>query len=1158
MSQVNNTAINTIIQTLANKLPPEEIVQNLGVIVNDIIPFDRFSLGLAQLRYWYYYQDGHVSSKRNFSPQTKSSSASAWVFFNQAPCLRTDINQDSKFEHDHTLQQDQMRSDLILPLGSADCPIGTFNFTSKTPNCYTQEHLVLATDLQHLIGLCAQTMIDNLNKDALEHVTQNIQNTRDTNVICQYILEHLHKQYDRVRIYLYDPKTNTMQGKFQISKEGFGPLLNRSYPLEADPYTHQTMHSQHPQIYSSDQLNTQGSKNPPNEKNGPPLLNNKEWAEIPLKAHTNEQEYIVGKISLDNHLTQIPLQQENLNSQTIFTRQAALAIRHAQLYNQMSDQVDHRTHQLSATNRQLEAKEKLLTALQEVSHNSFSYLNQDEILDNFTQRIIRAGICRSLMIALPDYQTNTVEVVRAFQRELPEGPDGPIKIVNYAHTCGTRYSLDDDNITPLTVRTGQMQIIETKEDNRLDARFERFQDWDDKIAYFIPIKREDKVVALLATGTTRKEKSDFLERLKTMAPIFDQLGIALEHANLYQSTQTNEAHYRSLFENMQSGFAYHQILTDAQGAPTDYVFLEINDSFEKMTGLKKNQIIGKPVTEVLPNIDQDPADWIGLYGKVAQTGKPIHFENYAEALDRWYTVSAYSPQKGYFVTLFTEITERKRSEEKLAELLDFQVKMLDTPVVWICAFDNERKMIFWNRGAELISGYPAEKVVGSSDVWDELYPDANYFDNYIRSTKEILDQTGRIENIESEIHCFDGTKKTITWYANRLIGNDDEHVGFLAIGLDITQHKQLETEIVRLERLKALGELAAGVSHNLNNMLTGILLPAAMLKNTNLPTTAQENVEDIFLSATRARDLVAELNQSVRRDITDLLEPVDVNRAIAEAVRATRARWKDESEANGLQIQLNMTLKATTPARATTSGLHDVLINLIFNAIDALPKGGHITITSNMLANGIQLTVEDNGIGMAPDTQLKVFEPFFTTKMNVGTGLGLSTAYSQVQRWDGSLTVKSDLGKGTKFTLELPLWTEAFVVQQKPALRPTTPQRILIVEDDPMIRRTLKRYLSDHHTVTLAANGQQARFALDTDAFDLAIIDLGLPDIPGDELAREFKNKSQNLPTILITGWSLSENDPRKDPFQAYLQKPIVDPKDLLRTIDQLTEKDAG
>ena len=1032
LPKLNNT-IAQILEILNQNLPPKEMFLQVGQNLQALIPFDRFSLGLAQMRYWFHLQNNQVTTLRDFSPFDETSSASTWVFIHQKPYLRNNISEERTFLYDETLQAEEMHSDLIIPLSIDQIPVGTFNFTKKEPSFYNQTHLITAQSLNHLVALFAKNMLAYQERKAIGKITQELQRANYVDDILKPVLEQLHYHYDRIRIYLYDAPTNSLRGSLQIDASGKLISLKNTYPFNTDPYTQQTLQNNLPQIYTSNTpTHRQWLKNIQEDSILNPL-GNQEWAEIALKVQQDGREMIVGKISLDNNNTQIPLIQEHLNQQMIFIRQAAIAISQAQLHQNMAEQVHLRTQQLSATNKLLEEKDKLLTALQEVSHRSFSYLDQDKILDNFAKQIIQSGIFRSLMIALVNHETETIEIVRAFQKAASNKANKHINIINYTKTCGTRYHLNENNITPLTARTGQIQIAQTKTDQRLDAKYEKDQNWDDKIAYFIPVKREDKVVAVLATGTKKQDKEIFDKHLQAMEPLLDQLGIALEHAALYLKVKKNEEH--------------------------------------------------------------------------------------------------------------------------IAQLLDFHAQLLDTPVVWICAFDNNKKMTFWNRAAELISGYTSEEALHSTDIWHKLYPDPSYFQEYIRTAKDVVNDKGAIENIESIIHCKDGSTKLISWHANRLTGGQEKNLGFLAIGLDITHRKKLETEIVRLERLKALGELAAGVSHNLNNMLTGILLPAALLKNHSLPPDATENINDIYVSAIRARDLVSQLNKSVRNNSSEKIEPVDVNQVITEAVRATRARWKDESESKGIHIHLSIHSPPIPPVKASTSGLHDVLLNLIFNAVDALPHGGEIDISTQAIQNNVRILVKDTGVGMASDTKLKIFEPFFTTKMDVGTGLGLSTAYSQIQKWGGDLTVESELGQGSLFCISLSIWNEDMPATLSPPIIEIPPLRILVVEDDLYVRRSIERFLSSNHHITLIETGTQALSAITTQTFDLAFIDLGLPDMLGDQLAKIIKKKIPHLPLVLITGWAISETDPRLFHFESLLKKPISNPEDLINTISLILNK---
>jgi len=422
--------------------------------------------------------------------------------------------------------------------------------------------------------------------------------------------------------------------------------------------------------------------------------------------------------------------------------------------------------------------------------------------------------------------------------------------------------------------------------------------------------------------------------------------------------------------------------------------------------------------------------------------------------------------------------------------------MLDTPVVWISTFDPRRIITFW--------------------------------------------KTGRLEDYETTIRCKDGTRKTIAWQLNPLDPNDSLS-GFLTIGTDITHRKQLEDEIVRIERLKALGELAAGVSHNLNNMLTDVLGPAELLKL------------DIVTSATRARDLVRQLNQVVRRDVEYTLEPVDINTVINQAIRATRPRWGDEAESKGIKYSIQTDFPETTWVSATVTGVHDMLLNFIFNAVDAMPKGGDIHIKTECTKKGTRLSITDTGTGMDAETARRVFEPFFTTKSDVGTGMGLATVHAAIGRWGAEIDIQSAPGAGTTFTVLFQSASPTLPLPEIERSAETKSLNILIVEDDDIVSRVMQRVLSPPHTVTLVTHGQQACNIVQTVQFDLAFIDLGLPDQPGDQVVRHLKSQNPALYAILTTGWAIEDNDPRRVPFDDLMPKPAT-PSQILAAIARIPE----
>ena len=266
--------------------------------------------------------------------------------------------------------------------------------------------------------------------------------------------------------------------------------------------------------------------------------------------------------------------------------------------------------------------------------------------------------------------------------------------------------------------------------------------------------------------------------------------------------------------------------------------------------------------------------------------------------------------------------------------------------------------------------------------------------------------------------------KGISFWARLEIQVVAENAGALRMAVsDVDERRQMEEELVRSQRLRAVGELAAGVSHNLNNILTGVLGPAMMLKRMTDDPAQLREVEDIVTAGIRARDLVHRLHLSVHGEEEVNLKSVEIDPVVSEVVQMMRPRWKDEPESRGIPIEVVTRLEGTHPIRGTESRLHDILVNLLLNAVEAMPEGGTITMGTRAVGDQVELTCADTGIGMDEETRKRVFEPFFTTKMVVGTGLGLSTAHHAVTQWGGDAEVASAPGKGSIFTFRFPRWT---------------------------------------------------------------------------------------------------------------------------------------
>jgi len=360
----------------------------------------------------------------------------------------------------------------------------------------------------------------------------------------------------------------------------------------------------------------------------------------------------------------------------------------------------------------------------------------------------------------------------------------------------------------------------------------------------------------------------------------------------------------------------------------------------------------------------------------------------------------------------------------------------------------------------------------------------------------------------------------------------------------------MERQLVQFERLGALAEMTEGINHNLNNILTGILGPAQLIELKSQDEEILNEAQIIRNAALRAADLVKRLTVSVRGESGEL-QAIDVTSTIQEVIEATKPRWKDESEAKGIHIEIITHLQQTPHIYGTAAGLYNILLNLILNAIDAMPKGGIMTIETKTEDRTVLIAVSDTGIGMTDETKRRVFEPFFTTKAEIGKGLGMSGVYTAITRWGGQIDLESVPNKGTTATIHLPVLNQQNL-ETDAALSPSARKgHILIVEDEDIVRTFLTRALSPHHNVDAVSDGIQGLEQFAQKTYDVVLVDLGMPNLPGHQVIERMKKISPQIATILITGWQLSEEDPRYQAFDFHLQKPFESVPKIITTVAQ-------
>ena len=483
----------------------------------------------------------------------------------------------------------------------------------------------------------------------------------------------------------------------------------------------------------------------------------------------------------------------------------------------------------------------------------------------------------------------------------------------------------------------------------------------------------------------------------------------------------------------------------------------------------------------------------------------------------------------------TDITEHKQAEEALRASEERYRSLLHHLPIGIVITTPDHLSYYNPRGLEMLG-------LESGDI-DKLKPSDLYTDPKDREElMEHLDRDG-FHEYEYWLKRKDGTPILVRGRSVAVFDDTGRPIRYEGYMEDITEYRKMGQELVRTQRLRVLSEMAAGFCHNFNNILTSVMGPAQLLKRYTDNPKALREAESIMDGATRARDLVQQLNRAVQEEHEGTLHPVSVNEVIQQAMETTRPRWKDESEAQGITIEVATELEEVASIGGTQSELNSILQNLLFNAVDAMPEGGTITFRTQALEEAVQLTVTDTGKGMDEETRRKVFDPFFTTKMDIGKGLGLTTVQGTITRWRGSIDVESTLGEGTTFTLRFPVWTEPEVEREEaaPESRQGRPGKLLIVEDDEGTCRLLERLLSETHEVETVLDGREALERFEPGQYDVVLIDLGMPGLAGDQVAQEMMRLDPAVVTVLITGWLLKPDDPRKSIFDFQIEKPFSD-----------------
>ncbi len=466
--------------------------------------------------------------------------------------------------------------------------------------------------------------------------------------------------------------------------------------------------------------------------------------------------------------------------------------------------------------------------------------------------------------------------------------------------------------------------------------------------------------------------------------------------------------------------------------------------------------------------------------------------------------------------------EIKQSEEKYRTVVE---NALDG----VCAWGGDYRLKFVNQRFAEMLGFAREELV-HMDFREFLDEEGR---KVVADREEQRNRGVELSPFfESTIIRKDGEMRNAEISA-RTIKDSKGDMSTVAILKDITEKKKMEEELFRAEKLGAIAEMATGVAHDFNNALAAILGNTQLLLYTAQDEETKETLRTIVKVTQDSAQTVRRLQDFTKKRVPQELSSVDVNAVVRDSIGITKPKWKDEAQSKEVSIEIVSSFGEIPPVRGNDSELRGVFTNMILNAIEAMPEGGKIEISTFKKKENVIIQISDTGIGIAEEAKKKIFEPFFTTKPFTNSGLGLSMSYGIVKRFGGEIEVVSEEGYGTTFTIILPVGeTEKEEPVSPQMIKQGRQARILVIDDEEVVRNVLSRTLANvNHQVTLAADGEKGVQLFREGTFDMVLTDLGMPGMSGWEVCRMIKKISPDTPVGMITGWGADMSQSKVDEY---------------------------
>ncbi len=629
-----------------------------------------------------------------------------------------------------------------------------------------------------------------------------------------------------------------------------------------------------------------------------------------------------------------------------------------------------------------------------------------------------------------------------------------------------------------------------------------------------PIIVKEKFRGVLCIHQSDRMRRWTEDELSLVEAIAERLTVAIAQAELFEMVARGKTEWETTFDAMSDGI----FIFDRVGE-----LKRVNRAGAAMEALHPRLLLGRQCCAILRTSEDEAC----VVENALETRRSVTIEITPTRLKRPLLVSVEplldeSGNAVGVVCTARDLSDLRKVQAVAREHQSLLNNILESARESIYAVDPEGRFK-WSNSATLKGlGYQRSDFIGRS-LLDMVYEGDREL------VREKLDAalSGAPQTYEMRYYSHDGRLR----YArvdNSPLVVDGRTTGVLGIARDITEQKEERERAARADKLRALGQLASGVAHDFNNSLAAILGRAQLLRRQIDEPALVRNLDIIQTAAEDAAATVRRIQTFARKSPVKEFELVDVSSLLNDAIEITRTRWQNEARIRGLEYEVKLDAQKDQSTYGSASELREVFVNLIVNAVDAMPKGGKLCVCCRREDDRLKLKFCDTGMGMADDVRQKIFEPFFSTKGAQGTGLGLSVSYSIIERHAGSISVISEPGNGTIFMIDLPAAVAEEPVEKVETITPDlAPLRILVVDDELPVRETLAEMLTAvRHKVELAGSGQEALQKMRQHSFDFVFTDLAMPEMDGWETARSIRKDWPDVKIVLVTGYGPNTTPP--------------------------------